>query len=52
MTDQPEGFPSPDDFPNYDTVDSRTVLDPEGSFSDEAANFEAEPDDHGEGDAE
>lgn len=43
-------FPSPDDFPNYDNVDSRTVIDPEGSFSEEEADFTKEPEDHGEGD--
>lgn len=32
-----------DDFPNYDDVDSRTVMDSEGTFNEEAADFNAEP---------
>lgn len=43
MTEQAGGFPDPSEFPNYDDVDSRAVLDPEDSFSEKEADFEAEP---------
>lgn len=41
-------YPNPDEFPDYDSVDSRTVIDPEGSFSEGEADFSKEPEDHGE----
>lgn len=48
MSDVAEGFPSPDDFPSFDDVDSRSIIDPEGSFDEGAADFNAEPEEHGE----
>lgn len=36
-------FPDPQDFPDYDPIDSRTVIDPEDSFSEDDADFESEP---------
>ncbi len=36
-------YADPDDFPDYSDVDSRTVLDPEDSFDEKAADFTAEP---------
>jgi hypothetical protein len=42
VSDLAGDFPDPNDFPDYDTVDSRTILDPEDSFDPLTADFKSE----------
>lgn len=40
MTD----FPDPSEFPNYDQIDSESVVEPADGYDDEQADHDAEPD--------
>ncbi len=39
----PEGFPNPEEFPNYDNIDSQSVVESAEDFDIESADFDAEP---------